>query len=65
MNVLNTFYIYIQCGCGEEMIGIVQQQLCQQVIISPHHPKNTILTQFNVTSSVAQQGCTHMPINSI
>jgi hypothetical protein len=40
INMFNHFP-YIQYGCGEKVSGAVQQQLCQYVIISSHHPQIT------------------------
>ncbi len=49
MSVLKHF-LYIQCGYGEGVSGIVQHQQCLHIIISPQHPKNAII-QVNMASS--------------
>ena len=64
MNVLKHF-LYTQYGCGEEVSGVVQQQTCQYVIISPHHPQITQICVDLLTSSVIVKWCTHMPVHSI
>jgi hypothetical protein len=63
MNMLKHFP-YIKYGCGVEVSGVVQPQLCHCVIASPHHPHITQIWVSLMASSVTVQGCTHMPIHS-
>jgi hypothetical protein len=63
MNMLKHFP-YIKYGCGVEVSGVVQPQLCHCVIASPHHPHITQIWVNLMASSVTVQGCTHMPIHS-